>query len=283
MISIKKFGNINYGRFGNQLFQYSLAKVLSLYHNCPFYINPSDSFLSFFDIKKLTYNQIKNTISNYDYIEKDPFIFDPKVFDYPKIDIIGFFQNLDYYKNYLSEIKKELVPNSNKLNEALTYIKKYTKNNKNKSTTSIHVRRTDYSILRSKHGFLNYNYYKNILIKSNLLDTNIFILSDDITMVKNEFNELSHNTNITYVDKLDPCLDFYIMYLCDNQIIANSTFSWWASLLSNASNVYIPYNWIGCSKSANTSLRPQDINLYPTNWKKINIEVYNDTWRLLFK
>jgi hypothetical protein len=282
MISIEKFGDINYGRFGNQLFQYSLAKILSLYHNCSFYLNPSESFLSFFDINKLTYNKIQSSINNYRYIEKDPFIFDSTIFNHKKIDIIGFFQNLDYYTNYLTEIKKELIPNKKQINKAFAYIKDH-RSNKNKPITAIHVRRTDYSILKSKHGFLDYEYYKNILIQFNLLDSHIFILSDDIQTVKNEFSDLNLITNVTYVDMLDSCLDFYIMYLCNNQIIANSTFSWWASLLSDADNVYIPYNWIGNSHAANTAVSPQDINLYPLHWHKINIQTYNNSWRLLFQ
>lgn len=282
MISIKSFCGIDYGRFGNQLFQYSLAKILALYNDCKFYLDPSDHFLKFWNQKHLSYaplNTIK--IKTKPYIEQDPFVFDSHIFNINNIDLIGFFQNLSYYESYLSELNNELILNPHILRQSHTYISDH---KKNKSTTCIHVRRTDYVSLQKKHGFLNSNYYRYILQKFDLFNTDIFIISDDINKVKLEFSDMFPDScNVIFVNTLDDIQDFCIMYLCDHKIISNSTFSWWPSFLSKSPNVYAPFPWIMDSISANTKLSPVHINLYPNSWNKINYSDDNSKWKLLFK
>ena len=60
--------------------------------------------------------------------------------------------------------------------------------------------------------------------------------------------------------------DLILMKLCDHNIIANSTFSWWAAWLNNNPEkiVIAPNNWFG-----NAYLHQNTIDLIPDAWIKI--------------
>ena len=60
--------------------------------------------------------------------------------------------------------------------------------------------------------------------------------------------------------------DMYLMSLCKKNIIANSTFSWWAAYLNYHENkeVFCPSDWFN-DKQTYTD------DLYPPEWKVINI------------
>ena len=59
--------------------------------------------------------------------------------------------------------------------------------------------------------------------------------------------------------------DLYLMSLCDNHIIANSSFSWWGAWLNvNEDKVVIaPTKWFGDQLKLNTE------DIIPEGWIKI--------------
>ena len=61
-----------------------------------------------------------------------------------------------------------------------------------------------------------------------------------------------------------PYHDLYLMSLCSDFIIANSTFSWWGAWLANRGTVVAPKKWFGPN---NQHLSTKD--LYPVSWKII--------------
>lgn len=276
MISCEKFGSLDYGRFGNQMFQYALCKILSTIHNTTFHLNPSRHFLKFFDNTKLSYqlfNPLKHK-QNKKYIEKNIFTFDHKLFNNDNIDISGFFQNIQYYEKFNKEIVNEFTPNEKILNNTKSYINIKSKNAPIQNIACAHVRRTDYKQYKKKYIFLDYYYYKNIIKKINY--DYLFIISDDIDEVEKEF---THNTlnlkNIIFVKELDVYHQFYIMYLARQNILTNSTFSWWSAYLSdlkfNDKTIYAPKIWSN----------QYDVNLYPKQWNKI--EYTTNKWETLFR
>ncbi len=282
MITIENFGHKDHGRFGNQLFQYSLAKILATYNNCNFYLNPSNHFLNFFDTTSLTFNYLAQKNKTKLYRESDPYGFDPEIFNKTNIDLLGFFQNLSYYRNFLDVLNREILPNINLINKTLEYLKHKTKYTLNlDESICIHIRRTDYTVLQNTYGFLNIEYYLNIIKNYINQYKHIFIISDDIHKVKNELCGDLLGGNVYLVDDLDIYHDFYIMYLSRINLIANSTFSWWAALLSSlrySKKIYAPYPWLNASHVPQSYC--ESIDLYPGSWYKISTNILK--WDKLF-
>lgn len=275
MISMEYFGNKACGRFGNQLFQYSLAKILATHNNCNFYLNPSNYFLNFLDTKSLTFSPIVKNLRTRPYKEFDPYGFEGKVFDKNNIDLLGFFQNLSYYKNHLDILDKEILPNIDLINNTLEYLKHKTKYSLNlDESICIHIRRKDYISLQNRYAFLNIKYYLDIIRNYTNQYKHIFIISDDPNTVKYELCEELVDSNVYLVDDLDMYHDFYIMYLSRINLIANSTFSWWAALLSSLrfpKTIYVPYPWLNINLVSQSYA--ESIDLYPSSWNKISYDI----------
>lgn len=60
-------------------------------------------------------------------------------------------------------------------------------------------------------------------------DSNIIVFADEIDKVKEEkwFEDLP----VTYVEQCNSCEGLYLLTLCNDFVIANSTFSWWGAYL----------------------------------------------------
>ena len=65
--------------------------------------------------------------------------------------------------------------------------------------------------------------------------------------------------------------EIWLMSLCKNNIICNSTFSWWGSFLNRNENkkVIAPSIWFGTGGPSNFS------DIYESNWIIINVESKN--------
>ena len=138
-------------------------------------------------------------------------------------------------------------------------------NMKEDESVAIHVRRGDYiSNPAAKRFYFNCRqdyYLKSLEYITNKIssDLSIYIFSDDISWVKNEFKLLS-GKSITYMDSNsdDPAyIDLILMSKCKYQIIANSTYSWWAAWLNNYSSKIIctPAKWF--NNHPNNEIIPQ--------------------------
>ena len=65
--------------------------------------------------------------------------------------------------------------------------------------------------------------------------------------------------------EIEDYIDMYTMSMCSDNVIANSTFSWWAAWLNRNSDkrVVAPMTWFGKDKKLNTN------DLIPKEWIKI--------------
>jgi hypothetical protein len=106
-----------------------------------------------------------------------------------------------------------------------------------KESISIHVRRGDYLLDEHKNMYADicsFEYYrKAISIVNNHLVSPLFVIfSDDIKWVK-EMMEIGNSIFVDWNVNADSWQDMFLMSKCKHNIIANSTFSWWAAWLNN--------------------------------------------------
>lgn len=133
------------------------------------------------------------------------------------------------------------------------------------TSVSIHIRRGDYvsnAATNSVHGTCSLDYYCAAIGEiASRFDTPVFfVFSDDIHWVIDSL-DISHP--VYYVSNnvgKDSYIDMQLMSLCQNNIIANSSFSWWGAWLNDNHNkvVIAPKAWFAGKE------KPRD--LYPENW-----------------
>ena len=166
----------------------------------------------------------------------------------------GYFQSEKYFSH-----NRNFIINLFKNKNIIDQIKSKYPNISNQSI-SIHVRRGDYSVLEDLHPIQTKEYYDKAISKIGEYKT-LFIFSDDISWCKENLNY----ENCVFVEHNTDVFDLLAMSLCSNNIIANSTFSWWGAWLNENTNktIIAPQKWFGSKKN----LPSKDI--IPTNWIKI--------------
>jgi hypothetical protein len=131
---------------------------------------------------------------------------------------------------------------------------------------SIHIRRGDYLIGDNAkvHTNLSIDYYIKAVERMQQIhpDSKYLVFSDDIEWVLDNLKlpvEWHPMNDKGYNDAEAMTL----MSKCDHQIIANSTFSWWAAWLNSNKNkvVIAPENWFANDFN--------DLDLIPDSWIKI--------------
>ena len=176
--------------------------------------------------------------------------------DSKKIRLNGYFQSEKFFKHNRDLILDTFMPSK----KTLEYIKnKY--GNIIENSVSCHVRLEDYVYIEDHHtSLIKTNYYKNALSK--YPERNILIFSDNILACKN--SGIFDKYNAHYVSGEKDVIDLYLMSMCTDNIIANSSFSWWGAWLNNnlSKNVFYPDNWFGPEKSEykTSDLIPDDWN-----------------------
>jgi hypothetical protein len=186
-------------------------------------------------------------------IYREPFFNYKNLPSNDNIGMEGYFQSAKYFNHHraaILELFYEFYP------EVSSYIDKIFNQVINEHTVSIHVRRADYLKLSDTHPVQSIEYYKNAIecIQQTYPDIYLIIFSDDIkwckeqalfnTFPKKHFMETHSNDGNS---EMDTIFDLYCMARCNDNIICNSSFSWWASYLNKNSNKIIiaPKMWFG--------------------------------------
>lgn len=259
MISFNSLGN--HGHIGNQMFQYAILKSLSIKYNSPFLIPPKEEFGTFY-YTKLRSNidqcfkiECERGITDFPTIEEKQFSFDEELFNnFPKhnVNLLGYFQTEKYFNHIENQIRNdfkfipEYFDESSKIREDF-----------GKEIACIHIRRTDY-VNNPCHSCPDTSFYQKSL---ELIPDNceVLIFSDDPQWCKSQ--EIFSSERFLISETKDPYIDMCLMTMCQYNIIACSTFSWWGAYLSDAKKVIAPSVWFGPS---NSHLDTSDI--YIKNW-----------------
>jgi hypothetical protein len=165
----------------------------------------------------------------------------------------GYFQTDKYFSEFRDLILSQLIFKNTYRDSAESYIQTIRENNKNAVIASIHVRRGDYVMFPDHHPLCSSNYYNNAIRELRILNDNIkcVIFSDDVEWCKTEFTD----PDCIISNLENPYTEMCAMTLCDNNIIANSSFSWWGAWLNKNPNkiVISPSRWFGSAMNKDTS------------------------------
>lgn len=249
MISFNNLGN--YGRLGNQMFQYASLRGIAANRGFDFCIPPPDVFGVNDPNVKNSKSNIHNTFDislvkqgmlNNPMVQESCFEFDQNLFDTcdDNVDLLGYFQSEKYFIHIEDDIRKDFSFHQDIINECEEFIKTEICDN---NLISLHIRRGDYLNLTSHHPIPSLDYYQYCLDK--LPDVPVLIFSDDVDwcMEQKLFENDRFFISNTNSEKQDMCL----MSMCSYHIIANSSFSWWGAWLSKSKKVFAPKDWFGHS------------------------------------
>lgn len=182
-----------------------------------------------------------------------------KYFGVKNLYLDGYFQSEKFFRNYRKEILKEFTLKQELETNEFSKIAKEIKDNNN--SVSMHIRRGDYvsdEKTAKHHGVLDMNYYQEALNLLNIQNPHIFIFSDDINWVKNNFSFLPKNSCFVPDSSLNSAQSITLMSLCKHNIIANSSFSWWGAWLNrnNQKVVIAPKKWVKSILFVNPDIIP---------------------------
>ena len=175
----------------------------------------------------------------------------------------GYFQSSKNFFGYNDEIRKIFSPTETFIQEM--YEKHPELNQEN--TLSIHIRKGDYLDNPDIHPSVSEKYIERALKEIGEY-SHVFIFSDDKEWVKENLKF----ENATYVDDVD-YREMWLMSLCKNHIMANSTFSWWGTFLNPNPNkkIVAPSIWFGPRGPRNYK------DIYEPNWIVLEVN-YEDGW-----
>lgn len=261
------------GGLGNQMFQYALYQQLKKNgrqvkidtvteyqgENCrniqlPFFnteyeiatkkeINTmTDSFLSpIHRIRRKLFGRKRNAY------HEEGHLLNKEIFHFDTMYLEGCWQSEKYFTGVKDKLLSTLTLKEEYRTESeKSYLERITQT----ESVSIHIRRGDYLNKEVKDLYGNIcteDYYRQAvnLIKEKRPQAEFFVFTNDVDWAKEYFKD----KNMTVVDcsrEENGYLDMDLMSQCKHNIIANSSFSWWASYLNTNSDkiVIAPKIWL---------------------------------------
>lgn len=192
--------------------------------------------------------------------------YDPAFESYPdNVYLTGYWQSEKYFVAVADAIRRDLTPQSPLDSRNAELAERLA----NSVSVGLHVRRGDYITnpqADSCHGVCPTEYYAAAvrLIEERVSGTEFYAFSDDPEWVRDNLR-LPRHLEVLAVNPPEAAhLDLYLMSCCRHQIIANSTFSWWAAWLNPRPDkiVVAPQSWFQ-DPSIDTS------DLVPSAWIRL--------------
>jgi hypothetical protein len=278
---------------GNQLFRYAAGRSLSLHHNTPLKLDITNApklSLSYFEVplsiaskeeiadylgifgwmskkwRRITCKLIHKLIpaSRLRYYNQPSFEFDDSFFKgggnaYLK----GWWQSEKFFLSYADQIREDLAIKQ----EYITNVEEIATKMASQNSISLHIRRGDYLSAHFSYmvslSLSHYHKAIEVIAEKYPDDPILYLFSDDPAWLKDNFTSSYPFQIVSETYTKTDIEDFYLISKCKHNIIANSTFSWWAAWLNtNPSKMVIaPTKW------QETGINTKD--LVPETWIKM--------------
>jgi hypothetical protein len=258
MIILKMRGGI-----GNQLFQYAFGRFLAVKYNANLVLDTTwyrgaDRKFAINELNIIYKANIKNellmkavlAILKPRVVKNEENFLKTVVQSGEHVFLDGYWDQNTKHLNSLEESARKEFTIKNPSENFLKYSREISK-----GSISIHVRRGD--ILPEKNVFLpqNKSYYENaienVMKDKKISNPQITIFSDDVPWCKENLDYLKGIKTFVFDDSsVSDMEQLILMSLYDHNIIANSTFSWWAAVLNKNPDKYIvaPAQWFKSKK-----------------------------------
>ena len=277
MIGFNALGRM--GRLANQMFQYAslkgIARNVGTDIIIPFWPDEMDDGMGnmlrseLFDSFDLEVQQGLLNNGHAPVVNERFFHFDEELFKLcpDHVNLQGYFQTEKYFKQIEDEIRKDFTFKD----EILGPCKEMVEGVDN--PIALHVRRTDYVRNQANHNVLSLDYYRAALEQFDpdgyvdlSFNRNVIVFSDEPAWCHEQ--DLFNDDRFIISENDDNRVDLCLMSLCNDFIIANSSFSWWGAWLSTNKNkkVIAPAQWFG--KTGYTKDHDTK-DLIPDDWIKI--------------
>jgi hypothetical protein len=237
MISFSKLGN--YGRLGNQLFQYAFLRVTAARLRTDFFC-PTWEGDEIFDLKdeKIRANAPRDISHHFDSAPQAGFC--PRALEIADhSEIQGFFQSEKYYPD------KALVRSWFAFRpEIVKYVETLFPPALLHNAVSISLRLDqDYANTREFFPLYGASYYRRGLSRVGGSGP-ILVFADRLDLAKTFVKSLAR-TEFVFVEGLSTHQQLYLMTRCRANVITNSTFAWWGAWLNSRNDcvVVAPSAW----------------------------------------
>lgn len=272
-----------HGGFGNQLFMYACGYALSRKKGAKLMLDISylrtQTLRNYelgglrvkcdriFDTKSLHFYALKVMARKLTHAlfrlthtyckERTTYVFDHSLMAAAKKDtfLYGYWQTEKYFNDYREEILPMLEPNYVLSEDCANLIQRM---REDAQSVAVHVRRGDYVGL----GIcLEKDYYEQAVahMLKQMPDARFFVFSDDRHYAQELFKGLGVDFEMVSYHAVNPTLDdFFVMKACRHDIIANSSYSWWAAWANDT-----PQKVVVCPHQDH----PNDF--YPSSWVRI--------------
>jgi hypothetical protein len=287
MISCKLAGGL-----GNQLFQIFTTIAYALKYSKPFFFlnnhqlgDGSNGVTIRYTYWETFLSNLKPFLKGVESIPQLMFIKE-KDFNYNELPenlernygtlLVGYFQSARYFDKYRETICKII-----KLDLKKRIVKQRSQIDfENNVFISLHFRFGDYKKYPNIYHILSEKYYSNAInhilseityIKTinNTVTILYFCENEDIKEVKDIIKKLQLQFPLINFERANPLLEDWeqmiLMSLCNHNVIANSTFSWWSAYLNDNIEKIIcyPEHWFMPQAKKDIS------DLFPENWNCI--------------
>jgi len=268
------------GGLGNQLFQIfaTIAYAMKNKQKFSFPENIIDGITKRHPYWTSFLTNLKNfticTIPQFVVVSEKSFEYEelPHIFEKDDAILYGYFQSYKYFEKVFHTICRLISLEKQKIQLIADYPNNYS------NIISMHFRLGDYKTIQNCYPILPYEYYRNSLgfvlnaTKRDDWTVLYFCEKDDneevfqiVQRLQQDFPQLDFSK---HSDDVEDWKQMLMMSVCANNIIANSTFSWWASFFNSNPDkiVCYPELWFGDSLKEKNNTK----DLFPENWNKIS-------------